>query len=188
MNGLDRQIFYWFNRLPESGFDFLVFFSDGIHHWPLRIALGVVAIVMISLGGRHRSCILLSFLAWPLANGMTDLLKQGLQWPRPCVELNDVILHAGKLESYGTASAHSANMAAIAAVWTAYMGWRYGTIWILIALLTGFSRVYVGVHYPSQVLLGWTCGIIAGLVIVFLANKILPKPANVVLHRDADES
>ena len=49
-------------------------------------------------------------------------------------------------------------MAAVATVLVWRLGW-WGTPWVLIALFTGLSRIYVGVHYPSQVMFGWLCGI-----------------------------
>jgi undecaprenyl-diphosphatase len=68
------------------------------------------------------------------------------------------------LDSSGTSSAHSANMAAIATVMALETG-RWGIPWIAVALLTGISRIYTGVHYPSQVLLGWTVGVLSGIIL-----------------------
>jgi undecaprenyl-diphosphatase len=45
-----------------------------------------------------------------------------------------------------------------------------GWVWLVVAVLTGLSRVYVGVHYPSQVLLGWLCGAFAAMVVLKCAD------------------
>lgn len=74
------------------------------------------------------------------------------------------------MTSYGTASAHSANMAAIATALWMVLGWRWGLAWAVIALLTGLSRIYNGVHFPSQVLLGWTVGIFVGWLMTHTFN------------------
>ena len=69
----------------------------------------------------------------------------------------------------GTASAHSANMAAVAFVMTYRL--RYGgAIWIILAALVGYSRVFTGVHFPHQVVLGWLCGGLVGYLTVSVSN------------------
>lgn len=117
--------------------------------------------------------------AWPVSNWITDQFKHYLPFPRPNMDLVDAVVRTGALESPGTASAHSANMAAIATVWVMMLGPRWGSIWVVIAFLTGFSRIYVGLHYPYQVLLGWAVGIFVGWAAVSLSRRILRQPKNV---------
>ena len=85
----------------------------------------------------------------------------------------DVIVRTGRSDSMGTASAHSANMAAVATVMTGLLGWRWGAPWIMAALLTGYSRVFNGVHWPSQVTLGWIVGTLVGLATVWVYRRVL---------------
>ena len=56
-------------------------------------------------------------------------------------------------------------MAALAFVLCYHFKW-WGAIWVLVALLTGLSRIYVGVHYPSQVLLGYLCGVFCAFLVI----------------------
>ena len=58
---------------------------------------------------------------------------------------------------------------------TLALGWRWGAPWIVVALLVGVSRVYVGVHFPSQVVFGWTLGIASGVVVERIARLISAK-------------
>ena len=179
MTPLDQSVFQWINHWPQFLAPLFVILSDGIKHAPLQFLLGLVVLLMLWRGGLPRRTVIHALIAWPIANGITDLFKHGLPMPRPCVELPDVIVRAGYLDSPGTASAHSANMAAIATVWVLMLGPRWGSIWIVIALLTGLSRIYVGLHYPGQVILGWICGIFAGWAVVSLSGKILKQPSSV---------
>jgi len=76
---------------------------------------------------------------------------------RPSVEVPDAIIRVNRLTSFGTASAHSANMMAVAVPFL-YYARPIGFFWLGIAILTGISRIYVGVHYPYQVVFGWMVG------------------------------
>ena len=72
---------------------------------------------------------------------------------------------ANRLTSFGTSSAHAATMMAVAVAFLFYHR-PLGYAWLAVALVTGYSRVYVGVHYPYQVLLGWLIGAFVAFVAV----------------------
>ena len=109
--------------------------------------------------------------SWPviLANLITDLFKAAIPFQRPIYDLPDVIARVGGGSQMGTASAHSANMMCIAVcfLWR-FKGW--GAPWIVLAVLVGVSRVYVGAHYPSQVLLGWLIGAMTAVIACGVAD------------------
>jgi len=161
---MDEAIFRWINGWPDWPAPIFVFLSDATKMTPGRVLLGLVALGVLMAGNATRKALFLGLLSVGIANEITDVLKGTFQMARPCVELEDVLLRVGKLTSFGTASAHSANMAALATIFWLAFRWR-GSVWMAVALLTGLSRIYVGVHYPSQVLLGWTCGVLAGVVV-----------------------
>lgn len=163
---MDEAIFRWINGWPDFPAPLFVFLSDATKMTSGRLILGLAALGLLVAGNATRKALFLGLAAVGLANEITDVLKGTFPDPRPCVELSDITLRVGKLTSSGTASAHSANMAALAIVFWLAFKWR-GSVWIAVALLTGLSRIYVGVHYPSQVLFGWTCGVFAGLVVWF---------------------
>jgi len=162
---LDRAIFWWINHWPDSLAPVFVFFSEATKQKAVRIVLALLIIALVAAGKRTRKTVILAMIAWPLANGLTDILKDAFKAIRPDVDYPGTIERVGHLTSYGTASAHSANMAAIAFVFTYCMRW-WGVPWIVIAVITGLARIYVGVHYPSQVLLGWLCGVFCGFLVV----------------------
>lgn len=162
---MDTSLFRSINNWPDSLAPILNFFSEATKT-PLGKGLFLLfAIFLLAKSNTTRKAAILGGLAVVLANSTTDILKHAFPVTRPCVELADVHARTGVLTSPGTASAHSANMAALATVFILIWGWR-GSFWVPIALVTGLSRIYVGVHYPSQVVFGWTCGILSGLVAV----------------------
>ncbi|MCL6624021.1 MAG: phosphatase PAP2 family protein [Fimbriimonadales bacterium] len=137
-----------------------VFFSLGIKELWLRLFFGGLFVGLLFFR-TTRFTALGAVGAWLLANEVTDAFKYFLPVPRPCVELgtSEVRLLVPLLTSSGTVSAHSAAMASVAFVFA----WRHRwwvVPWVVVALLTGLSRIYVGVHYPSQVLLGWMLGVL----------------------------
>lgn len=164
MRALDLTVFYAINGWPEWMAPWMVFLSDATKSTPVRIALVVLVLVLLARAATRKTAWAL-LLAFPLANETCDVFKNVGQMARPCAELPDVLLRVGKMTSFGTASAHSANMAAVAFVVVALHG-RWGIPWVVVAFLTGLSRIYVGVHYPSQVLLGWCVGVFSGFLVV----------------------
>ncbi|MBX3119284.1 MAG: phosphatase PAP2 family protein [Fimbriimonadaceae bacterium] len=169
MRGLDITIFRWINGWPDSFNPFFHFLSEGNKMLGVRIFLLAVIITMLIVNKTTRKAALLALLGVLLANALTEGLKYGFQALRPCVELADVNIRVNKLTSFGTASSHAGNMMAVGFVFTYLLGWRWSP-WILLAILTGLSRIYIGVHYPSQVLLGWVCGAFCGLMLVKMSE------------------
>ena len=162
----DESLFRAINRGPEGLAPLMKFLSGAMELTWFRVFLALVIVGMVVIGKRSRRAAIQALVAFPLANGFTDLFKHGLPEHRPFQVLEDVILRVGWSDSMGTASAHSANMAAVATVMTFYLG-PWGAIWIVTAALVGYSRIYNGAHYPHQVLLGWACGVVAGLLICY---------------------
>jgi undecaprenyl-diphosphatase len=168
---LDLAIFRAINGWPDWLEPVFLFFSEGNKWWPVRILL-VGVLVFLIWKKSTRTPAILAMVAWPIANAATDWLKFGLQGARPSAELVDAIVRVERLTSFGTASAHSANMMAVA---TAFMFYNRtaGMVWLVVALLTGLSRIYVGVHYPYQVLFGWFVGFFVAFVAVMTWRSYL---------------
>lgn len=190
---MDQAVFRWINGWPPSLSPVFVFFSEATkaREYRLTVILVLAALIaaMVIAGGRWRTAALCALLAWPLANEFSEAFKLAVPMLRPCNELPDVIMYVGKLGTFGTVSSHAANMAAIAFVFTYYTRW-WGAPWVLVAALTGVSRVYVGVHYPSQVLLGWIAGCLCGLIVVrsWSAIVALRNPSQTDFVPQSDET
>jgi undecaprenyl-diphosphatase len=169
MNGLDKALFHHINGWPDGLEPVMVFLSKGIDQTPVRIVLGALLVWLLwrpvtRVGG------LVAGLGWVLANEATDMWKL-IPFARPGNVEPDAIVRIGLSQSNGTASAHSANMAFLAYAFAYYFGWK-GSPAVAIALGVGLSRIYVGAHYPSQVLLGWTTGVAVAAVVIFIVEKI----------------
>lgn len=163
MNPLDQAVFRAINNWPDNQQDFWLFMSKGMNQSGVKAAL-VILLVGLLVNKKTRLGGLVAGTAWILANAWTDLFKATIPFQRPLYDLPDVIERIGGGSQMGTASAHSANMMCVAVCFVWYFRW-WGSPWVILALLVGISRVYVGAHYPSQVLLGWTVGAVTAILV-----------------------
>jgi undecaprenyl-diphosphatase len=79
---------------------------------------------------------------------------------------------------YGTVSGHTSTITAIALLASVVVGKRwFTTLMIVVALIVCYSRIYLACHFPQDILLGATVGIVAGIVgmMLFRAGLRLQK-------------
>ena len=82
----------------------------------------------------------------------------------------------GKAPDYSFPSGHTGSAFALAVVIFMVMDRKYGIIALILASLMGFSRLYVGIHYPSDVL----GGVILGVVTSVIAVKCFPDSSRLM--------
>ena len=99
------------------------------------------------------------------------ILKNIFARPRPYVVNADANVIIKKLSSYSFPSGH-ARCATESAVAIFANNKKWGTVAIVLAVLTAFSRMYLYMHYPTDVLAGAVLGVIDGLLAVFIVKKI----------------
>lgn len=104
---------------------------------------------------------------------VVQFIKVALAHPRPFVVLSETILLVPDQAGYSFPSMHTALTVAVAMSVLVHHR-RLGKLLLLFALLVGLSRIYVGVHYPVDVLAG---GLI-GAVIAVLFHKLFSRVAH----------
>ncbi|MBI4537273.1 MAG: phosphatase PAP2 family protein [candidate division NC10 bacterium] len=174
---LDTADLWWFlliNRGGQNGILDLVM--------PLlsekRYALipGTALILLIGWRGGRRAWAWLAAagLALALCDGLANILKHVFQRIRPCHVVAGVHLLSGCTQSFALPSNHAGNMAALATV--AWLGSpRRGWLVACIAGLVGYSRIYLGVHYPADVMAGFVLGACGAWLVVQGAGRLLPQ-------------
>jgi len=166
LQSLDTALFHFINRsLGNSFFDWLMPNLSG-NSWFIPAALLAVIGVLCFGSTRARICALLIILVVAIGDPLVvNTIKKTIERPRPCIALfPDVVERVGCTETGSMPSAHSANWGAMAMV--IFLFYRR-SLWIMgpLALSIGFSRIYNGVHYPSDVLAGLILG--AGYAVAF---------------------
>ena len=166
----DRALFYFINvqlANPVTDLVMPIFTSDTV----LRV-LFAIAILLILWRGDKRMRLLVIFSGLTLAltdQVVANLMKDVFERVRPCRELPDVHLLVNCGAAFSMPSAHAANSLGQA------LFWGYGKmkvfIWLLIvASLISLSRVFVGVHYPFDVLVGALVGAMIGMALNYIGN------------------
>lgn len=121
---------------------------------------------------------------WPLlltitiggAIGLYDLIKILVERPRP--DISPLVHPGGFSFPSGHATAAAAVLTALAYVLTRQTSWKAGVVFwtgaLFAATLIGFSRVYLGAHWPTDVMAGLTLGALWTAVTV-TSVKLLPS-------------
>ena len=146
------------------------FVSGNAFFYPALVILGILLICK----GRSRGIICLLMLA--LSVGLCDgwicrLIKEVVARPRPFLTLSDVHCLIGKGGSFSMPSSHAANWFAAVMVTAVYYR---RSLWFMLpaALLVSYSRVYNGVHYPSDVLAGALVGAGVGAAVLWVTDTL----------------
>jgi undecaprenyl-diphosphatase len=104
----------------------------------------------------------------------THVFKHAFWRTRPCIALEGVRLLVGCVNSPSFPSNHAVNASALATLVALYMP----RLWLAaaaLALLVGYSRVYIGAHYPLDVLAGSMLGLTVALALAGVMTLLWPS-------------
>ncbi len=169
---IDVKIFYLINHsLANPLFDSFFKFITLPEHW--IIAYVILLGILFARGGKLGRIAFLGIIIVIAVSDQTssNLLKNMIQRVRPCNALPDCRLLVNCLGSYSFPSSHAVNNFAAAAYFS-YIYPRYNKVFYVTAALVAFSRPYVGVHYPSDVIFGAVLGYLIGHLFSVLTIKI----------------
>jgi undecaprenyl-diphosphatase len=137
----------------------------------------LLAAIILILVGRLRGLrfVVLAVISVVIADAIgTYVFKYTLLRPRPCIALEGVRLLVGCTNLPSFPSNHAVNSSVLATL--ALL--QIPRLWLpaaAVVLLIGFSRVYVGVHYPLDILGGSVLGIVVALVLSAIMTHVWPE-------------
>ncbi len=136
------------------------------------IYISILLIFFLAFKGKakERKALLLIILAMPVAILLIKCIHLFINEPRPFVTFNFFPL-ADNNPDPSFPSRHATIMAVIAFSY-AYFKSKWALLFLILMILIGISRVYVGVHYPLDVLGGFILGIISLSLAHFLSKKL----------------
>lgn len=176
---LDRELFIWLNSLGIEQYDgfwifvtqiktwiplFAFFFAIIIYYYKWKKGLVVIGFVLATFG------VTLFF---------TDLTKDfvGRLRPNNAEHLAELIRILQKPTTFSFFSGHSSSSFSITTF--VVLSLRHHTKWIFLVYLWPFifvlSRIYVGVHYPSDILVGALVGVIMAFIFYKLSKNALNR-------------
>ncbi len=162
---LDGQILLWIQDLRTNGmtvfFKAVTHLGDGGAVWIVLTAALLIPKKTRKVGIAMAIALALSFLTVNL------LLKPVVERTRPYEVVEGLRLLVSPVNDYSFPSGHSASsMAAAVAMLTSLPeGWQIaGWCAVILAVLICVSRLYIGIHYPTDVLCGACIGILIGII------------------------
>ncbi len=170
--GLDKKVLVFLNGLGSESFDGLWLIITKQLYWT-PIFLLIFYLLFKKIGWKNLF-IVIGFIAVLIlvCDQTANLFKNSFQRLRPCndPEIKDIIRIVKSSPSYSFFSGHATNsMATTVFVFFLFRKYyKYAFLLFLFPLIFAYSRIYLGLHFPTDVLTGYAFGAAFG----FLFHKI----------------
>ncbi|MEU4172325.1 phosphatase PAP2 family protein [Streptomyces sp. NPDC026665] len=169
INGLAKHTPHWFDRIMEF-----------VGEWGLLLAMVLLIVwcwATVRRRGGSDAAATVAALVWaPLAAGVALLvnvpIRGFVERPRPFVDHQGLDVLVGGKTDFSFVSDHATiTMAMGVGLFVAHR--KFGLAGLALALLEGFCRVFMGVHYPTDVIGGFALGTAVALLLSPLAMALL---------------
>lgn len=165
---LDKTLFVFLNNLGSKPFDGIWLLITKQFNW-IPFFLILLLILYKKLGIKKLGVVVLSVAVLiTFTNEITDLIKFNVQRLRPCNDetLSGLIRVVKDSNTFSYFSGHAANsMAAMMFVFLILRKYyKYAFLIFLYPLIFAYSRIYLGLHFPLDIISGYIFGSLTGVL------------------------
>lgn len=177
---IDEQLLLAINGCHNEYFDhFMYLFSDRWIWVPMYVAILYVMVINLSLR-KMIVCLIAITLTITIADQVgASLIRPIVERMRPSNPdnpISDVVHIVNNYRSgrYGFPSCHAANTFGLAFFVCFLFRRRWLTVFLMVwAVVTCYSRVYLGLHYPGDLFFGMILGFLSAAVVYFVMRKLI---------------
>lgn len=180
----DKSVFRILNQVPAAAVSVLTPLS---HLFLPAGIIAVVALAAVYVVARNRSVMpvaagaVAAGIAWVLVHVAKSIADR----PRPYEVAAGAVLRQEPAHGTSFPSSHTAVTLAVAIALVPFLARPLAAVGIGYAVLVGWSRVYLGVHYPVDVLAGAGIGMATGGVILLALGTLLRRAGRAANLQDA---
>lgn len=176
---LDKILFLKLNSFHSPFWDQFFLIYTNSKSW-IPVILLMVVLLFYKFSWQQALIFVLLISA---AVGMGDFVASGIlkpyfARPRPCHQFPEIMTLVGGCGGlYSFASSHAANSIGLFTAFSLVFKDNKYVYWGLLswAVLMCYSRIYVGVHFPSDLLVGAAIGIIVPQMFFYIYNKVIQQ-------------
>jgi undecaprenyl-diphosphatase len=169
---LDKELLIFLNGLGSSTFDLFWMVITKQSNWtPFFLIL--LYLIFKKVGVKQTLYLLVFIIVLiTISDQFTNLVKETFQRLRPCSDpnINSLIRVVKPSETFSFFSGHASNSMAVSSFLYFILKdkFKYFGLLFLWPLIFAYSRIYLGLHYPTDII----CGYIHGFILGFLFYKL----------------
>ncbi|MGW8429195.1 undecaprenyl-diphosphatase [Peribacillus simplex] len=170
LSEMNSTLFRMINNLGKQYTDLNPFFVF-IAEYMIYFLVLAVLMFLFSRRNKNRIMVICAFITLVISELLAKIAGQFHSNNQPFAELPNVNRLVEKAVNNSFPSDHTIIFFSFCITfWLFKRGW--GILWVILAVLVGISRIWVGVHYPADVLVGAIISIVSATIVYKIVLKL----------------